>query len=84
MWKLNRQTRYMIIRELINSADPTTIENLITNYGFENDSANYNIDVRKNELLDYFDEMHKCWNEHYTDVTDRQYVKVLDNSKSKK
>ena len=78
---LNRKTRYEIIREIILKANPETIMELINKSGFKDDSNNQDIEYRRQELLSYLDEMHKCWNENYTDMTDRQYIKILDNNR---
>ena len=78
MYMLNRKTIYEIIRELIINADAETIMELINNSGFKDDSNNQNIEYRRQELLSYLDEMNKCWNERYLDMTDRQYIKILE------
>ena len=75
---LNRKTRYEIIREMIINADAETIMRLIEKTGFKDNSNNQDIEYRRQELLSYLDEMHKCWNDHFLDMTDRQYIKVLE------
>ena len=47
MWKMNRQTRYTIIRELISIANPEIIESLVTgsNLGYNHENAN--IEIRR-------------------------------------
>ena len=80
MWKMNRQTRYTIIRELISIANPEIIESLVTGSNLGYNHENDNIEIRREQLLDYLDEMHACWNEHNIDVTDRQYIKVMNDS----
>lgn len=78
MWKLNRQTRYTIIKELINIASPEVLEELIVTYGFKCFQISDDVEVRRKELLDYLEEMNKCWNENYIDLTDRQYIKIIE------
>ena len=75
---LNRKTRYEIIREMIINADAETIMRLIEKTGFKDNSNNQDIEYRRQELLSYLDEMHKCWNDNFLDMTDRQYIKVLE------
>ena len=75
---LNRKTRYEIIREMIINADAETIMRLIEKTEFKDNSNNQNIEYRRQELLSYLDEMHKCWNDNFLDMTDRQYIKVLE------
>ncbi len=77
MWKLNRKQRYEIIKEIISNADPEIIKQMIINLDFKDDSIDINIEYRRKELLSYLDEMNTCWNENYTDMTDRQYIKVI-------
>jgi len=78
MYMLNRKTRYEIIREMIINADAETIMRLIEKTGFKDNSNNQDIEYRRQELLSYLDEMHKCWNDNFLDMTDRQYIKVLE------
>jgi len=77
MWNINRKTRYEIIREMIIKADSDTLRKLIAESGFKDDSNNMDIEYRRQELLSYLDEMNECWHEHYTDMTDRQYLKIM-------
>jgi hypothetical protein len=77
MWKLNRKQRYEIIKEIISNADPEIIKQMIISSDFKDDSIDINIEYRRKELLSYLDEMNTCWNENYTDMTDRQYIKVI-------
>ena len=75
MWILNRKTRYEIIKNLIETANPGLIHSLVLTYGFD-DSTIDDIEKRRKQLLDYLDEMEKCWTDHFIDMTDRQYMKV--------
>jgi len=77
MYMLNRKTRYEIIRKMIVNADPETIMRLIAESGFKDDSNSQDIEYHRKALLSYLDEMNKCWNENYVDMTDRQYIKIL-------
>ena len=85
MYSLNRKTRYQIIKELIKRADPDIIKNIIIdsnfyervkNYGFSIDINTDDIEYRRLELIHYLDEMENDWEEHYTDMTDRQFIKI--------
>ena len=73
MWVLNRKTRYEIMKSIISSLDPELIRELVISYGFDDN----NIEFRRKQLLDYLDEMQRCFNEHNIDLTDRQYIKVI-------
>ncbi len=84
MWMLNRKTRYKIIRKLIYAASPEIIEKLVSDSNIEYDKENDNAEIRRKELLDYLDEMHICWNENNIDMTDRQYIEVIDSSNKHK
>ena len=77
MWMLNRKQRYEIIKEIISNADPEIIKQMIISSDIKDDSIDINVEYRRKELLSYLDEMNKCWNENYIDMTDRQYIKVL-------
>ena len=66
MYVLNRKQRYELIK------------NILTNANIEKDPKFGDI---KKQLLDYLDEMFICWNEQYIDVTDRQYIKIIDYEK---
>ena len=90
MYSLNRKTRYEIIRELINKADTSTIRELVNNSGFYNRIINNgiklnldydDIEYRRKELIDYLDEMEKTWEDNYTDMTDRQFIKIEEPQK---
>ena len=72
MWMLNRKTRYEIIKEIISNASDEYLRGIINSLGFECSDINY----RRGELLKYLDEMNTCWNENYTDMIDRQYIKI--------
>ena len=85
MYSLNRKTRYEIIRELIKKANPDIIKELVINsgfyelvtqFGFSIDSNTDDVEYRKLELLNYLEEMEKCWTDNYKDMTDRQYIKI--------
>lgn len=84
MWVLNRKTRYEIIKNLIVTASPEMIEELIITFGFKYYQANDDIETRKKQLLDYLEEMNTCWNEKYIDMTDRQFIKVVDSNEHKR
>ena len=70
---LNRKTRYEIIKTLIETANPGLIHSLVLEYGFD-DSTIDDIEKRRKQLLDYLDEMEICWNDHFIDMIDRQYI----------
>lgn len=80
MWMLNRNNRYEIIKKLIKNASIEQINEIIVNFGFKCYQNNDDIEYRRKELLEYLDEMNKCWNKHNFDLTDRQYIKVVDTS----
>ena len=73
MWVLNRKTRYEIMKSIISSLDPELIRELVISYGFDDND----VELRRKQLLDYLDEMQRCFNEHNIDLTDRQYIKVI-------
>ena len=75
MWMLNMQKRYQMIRQMIINASPEVIIKLVEYYGFKNNKFD-DVEYRRRELLEYLDEMHKCWNEHNIDLTDRQFIKL--------
>ncbi len=54
------------------------LEELIVTFGFRYYDVNDEIETRRKQLLDYLEEMHECWNEKYTDITDRQFMKIKD------
>lgn len=79
MYKLNRLTRYEITRELIQQASPELIYDLITKSGFESDEKVMDIEAKRQEILDYLDEMRQAWVDYgYVDLTDRQYIKIIN------
>ena len=80
MWMLNRNNRYEIIKKLIKNASIEQINEIIVNFGFKCYQNNDNIEYHRKKLLEYLDEMNKCWNKHNIDLTDRQYIKVVDTS----
>ena len=84
MWMLNRKTRYKIIRKLIYATSAEIIEKLVSDSNIEYDKENDNAEIRRKELLDYLDEMHICWNENNIDMTDRQYIEVIESSNKHK
>lgn len=84
MWTLNRQTRYEMIKELITKASPEIIEELVITFGIKYYQVNDDIEIRRKQLLDYLDEMNTCWRENYTDLTDRQFIKVTEKSNEHK
>ena len=76
MWKLNRKNRYKIIKEIINRTSDEQIREIINYlnvYGCQEDDS---LDYRRNELLNYLDEMNDCWNSNNKDMIDRQYIKI--------
>lgn len=78
MWTLNRQTRYEIIKELISNASPEELEELVIKFGYNYYQINDDIETRRKQILDYLEEMNTCWMENYTDMTDRQFIKVIE------
>ena len=74
--KIDRETIYKIIRNIITDADDYELINTIKENGFEYASIN-NIDKKRKEILNYLDEMNTAWNEHHVDMTDRQYMKII-------
>ncbi len=79
MWTLNRQTRYEMIKKLIINASPEMLEELVITLGFEYYQVNDDIEIRRKQLLDYLEEMNTCWKENYTDMTDRQFMRVTED-----
>ena len=74
MYKINRNTRYEIIKELIKEIDKETLNKLV-NKLWDKDSIN-NIEERREELLEYLEDMNTLWHEKNIDFTDRQYLKI--------
>lgn len=74
MYKLNRNTRYEIIKELIKEIDKETLNKLV-NKLWDKDSID-NIEERREELLEYLEDMNTLWHEKNIDFTDRQYLKI--------
>lgn len=74
MYKLNRNTRYEIIRELIKEIDKETLNKLV-NKLWDKDSID-NTEERREELLEYLEDMNTLWHEKNIDFTDRQYLKI--------
>ena len=74
MYKINRKTRYEIIKELIKETNPETLNKLVNSL-WDKDSIN-NTEERKEELLEYLEDMNTLWHEKNIDLTDRQYIKI--------
>lgn len=74
MYKLNRNTRYEIIKELIKEANPETLNKLVNDL-WDNDSID-NTEERREELLEYLEDMNTLWHEKNIDLTDRQYIRI--------
>lgn len=74
MYKLNRNTRYEIIKELIKEANPETLNKLV-NKLWDKDSID-NTEERREELLEYLEDMNTLWHEKNIDLTDRQYIRI--------
>ena len=81
MWMLNRNSRYKIIKELIKNASVEQIKEIIINSGFTGYQKDDDLEYRRKELLSYLDEMNECWNNHYTDMIDRQYIRMEKETK---
>lgn len=81
MYKLNRKTRYQIIKEIVKKTDPETLNKLVNDLWGE-DSID-NTEKRREEILEYLEEMNDLWNDKNIDMTDRQYlvVKPVDYEK---
>ena len=73
---LNRETKYEIIKDIINELGDCELEYYIRNIGFT-DVGQHNVNVRREEILNYLEEMNTAWNEHHVDMTDRQYMKII-------
>ena len=56
------------------------LSNSVISSGFEYDPADDNIEIRRKQLLDYLDEMNICWKENNIDMTDRQYIKIINKN----
>ena len=74
MYKINRKTRYEIIKELIKEANPETLNKLVNDL-WDNDSID-NTEERREELLEYLEDMNTLWHEKNIDLTDRQYIRI--------
>lgn len=62
MWRMNRKNRYEVIKELVNSASPELIDELVSKTDFKGYESTDNPEYRRQEMLDYIDEMNSCWN----------------------
>jgi hypothetical protein len=76
---LNRKNRYEIIKELINKASPELINELVSKVDFKGYNPSDDPEYRRMEILGYLEEMNNCWNKHNIDMTDRQYIRILND-----
>ena len=74
--KIIREKIYEIIREIVSDMGRCELKNHIKDLGFEYVSAD-NIEDRREEILNYLEEMNTAWNEKHVDMTDRQYMKII-------
>lgn len=72
MYKINRKTKYEIIKEIIINTDIEIISKFV-NEIWEKDEIE-NSEERRKELLDYLEEMNNYWHEKNIDMTERQRV----------
>ena len=79
MWIVNKQTRYEIIRELIKKATPELIDQLVRSSNFIGYQAGDDPEYRRTELLEYLDDMNDLWKDRFTDLTDRQYIQIIED-----
>ena len=84
MYQVNKQTRYEIIRELIKLASPELIDSLVRNSSFAGYETGDNPEYRRKELLEYLDDMNDLWKENFTDLTDKQYIRINDDQEEAK
>ena len=77
MEKINRETKYEIIKKLINRADADTINKYVSELWTSDDLGN--VEDRREELLSYLTEVNEFWKEHNIDVTDRQNIEVVES-----
>ena len=81
MLKLDRKTKYEIIKRIINNVDSDKLYNYVTD-SYGKDDLN-NIEERREELVDYLNEVSSFWNEHNIDLTSRQYLEKESFEKPK-
>ena len=77
---IDRKTKYEIIKEILNRANPLAVYNIIVELWDDDDP--YVIEERRTELLDFLKEMNGFWNEHNIDLTDRQNLEVIERTTS--
>ena len=78
MDKMDRETKYEVIKEVINNIDSENIYKYITRLYGEDDPAY--IEDRRVELVDYLKETNVFWNEHNVDLTSRQNLQVVESN----
>lgn len=78
MWMTNRKTRYEVIKKLIEKASPELIDELVKDSDFAGYDKSDDPEYRRSELQSFLDEMNEEWNKYNIDVTDRQYIQIVD------
>ena len=78
MDKMDRETKYEVIKKILNTANPILVYNIITELWVQDDPDN--VEDRRVELVDYLKEMNVFWNEHNVDLTSRQQVQVVESN----
>ena len=79
MWKVNRQTRYEIIRELIKKVPKEELDKLVAISRFKGYQVTDDPEYRRLELIEYLDEMHEHYSEDFYDLIDKQYIQIYND-----
>lgn len=79
MWKVNRQTRYEIIRELIKKVPKEELDKLVAISSFKGYQVTDDPEYRRLELIEYLDEMHEHYSEDFYDLIDKQYIQIYND-----
>ena len=84
MWQINRKTKYEIIKKIVNDIDPKVLNELICKSNFKGYQETDDVIYRKSEILKFLDEIYEYWCKNNIDLTDRQYIKVVDTNEKAK
>ena len=72
----NKKIKYLIIRELIKSAKPEDIMEIVINFGLVDDYTNDYIEIARKQLISYLDKTILNGNESFINADDLQITKA--------
>ena len=72
----NKKIKYLIIRELIKSAKPEDIMEIVINFGFVDDYTDDYIEIARKQLISYLDKTILNGNESFINADDLQITKA--------